>query len=138
MVTPPVPVPGCRRFEREQREVARAAAEVADEDRGRPGQSLLVGIRGGNRLVLEDRVDDPGQLERFAQACEREVVVLPAARDGEVHRTPDDRPRRQGTEAFFAGPDQPLHDQGDQLRERALPSADGGAGKAGIAQVRLQ
>ena len=49
-----------RRFEREQREVAGAAAEVADQDRRRPGESLLVGIRGGDRLVLEDRVADSG------------------------------------------------------------------------------
>ena len=61
-----------------------------------------------------------------------------ASRNRKVHRSSDDRPRRKAAQVLFGRVDQPLDDQGDELREGALPSTDCGPGEGGIAEVGLQ
>ena len=59
----------------EQREVAGAAAEVADEDGFRAGERGLVGGGRGERFELEGDVLEAGAGEGGAQSGEREGFV---------------------------------------------------------------
>ena len=81
----------------QQREVAGAAAEVADQEQLVALEAALVVAGGADRLVLEARRrGSPRCTSACAQARERERVVLVARGAHEAHRPPDHgRPHRR-------------------------------------------
>ena len=80
--------------DRDDREVAGAAAEVADENQLVALQPRLVRVRGGDRLVLEDDFVEAGEADRRHQPIRRERVELGIGRNREVHRAAEDDPPR--------------------------------------------
>src|SRR5947199_10559062 len=76
----------------QDREVARAAAEVRDEDELVVVEPAFVVV--GRRDGLEDKrhVVEPGAGETRAEARLRDVVVARTARAGEMDRAAHDRP----------------------------------------------
>ena len=122
----------------DDREVAGAAAEVADQDPLVALQPRLVGVRGRDRLVLEHDLVEAGEADRRQQTFGGERVELGVGRVGEVHRPAEDdpprrRPRREPELIAHV-----LADERDQLLERVVLRADAGSFERPVREVRLQ
>ena len=70
--------------------VARAAAEVANQDELVAIERLLVAVRRSHRLVLEHDVGEPALRNRGAQPSQRELVIFLIQRVGKMNRSADD------------------------------------------------
>ena len=81
--------------DRDDREVAGAAAEVADQDPLVAIQPRLVGVGGRDRLVLEDDLLEAGEPDRRQQTLGGEGVELGVGRVREMHRPAEDDPPRR-------------------------------------------
>ena len=124
--------------DRDDREVAGAATEVADQDPLVARQPRLVGVGGGDRLVLEDDLLEAGEPDGREQPPGGKGVELGVRRVGEVHRPPEDdpprrRPRREAEPVAHVPADQP-----DQLLEGEVLRADPGAVERAIGEVGLE
>ena len=100
--------------------------------------ALLVGIGGGDRFELEERIGNAGDLQRGSQPRQRQFVILLAARVSEMDRPADDDPARARARGSRGAGQQLLQDQADQRFERSLASADDRSGKTRIAEIGLE
>src|SRR5262249_1925744 len=87
-----IAVAPCAGPDAQDREVARPAAEVRDEDELVVVEPTFVVMGRRDRLEHEGHVVEPRAGEPRAEPCLRYVVVARAARPGELNRPPPDRP----------------------------------------------
>ena len=124
--------------DRDDREVARAAAEVADQDPLVALQSRFVRVGGRDRLVLEDDLLEAGEPDRRQQAVGGERVELGVGRVREMDRPAEDDPPRRRPRRKARAVAHVLADERDQLLERVVLRADAGAFERPVREVGLQ
>lgn len=123
----------------QQAEVARAAAEVGDEDQLVLGEPALVVIGRGHRLVLEhQRLGvEPGAAQRGTQPSHRVGVVLGRVGAGEAHRPANDDARRRAAAKPDRGGPEVGGDQADHHLQRVDRCEHLRRAKRPARQVRL-
>ena len=94
-----MPLVAVRRADLDEREVARAAAEVGDEHALIVIELRLVVVRGGDGLELEDDVGPADPREGLAEAARGEGLVLGGGGVREVNGATDDDARRRAARA---------------------------------------
>ena len=122
-----VPVAG---IEAQDREVAGATAEVADQHGGGLGERAGEAGAGGLRFQGERYVGQAGIRIGAAQPCRAQRVVDELA--GEAHRTADDDARGR----WYVG-EQGAQEAADQALQREGMAEDAGLGEAALRQVGL-
>ena len=116
-------------------EVARAAAEVADQDALVAREPGLVRVGRSDGLVFEGKLVEPRQAEGVTQPTLGKRVEVDVGRQREVHRPAEHRASRGRPRKMIADV---LPKQRDEPLEPEVFRADDGALEATVRQVRLQ
>lgn len=124
-----------RGAETDEREIARAAAEVAYQDEFVVIELALVVIGRRNRLELEGDVLEPGGLGRGAQACEGESLVFGSFSAGEVDGSAEDDARAEVAELRACGLSQLAQDDGNEVFYRVAAAVDDGVCEEAAGEV---
>src|SRR5262245_21986707 len=98
-------------------EVARAAAEVANQNQFVVTEPLLVAVCGGDRLVFKDDFGETAALDRRIQARDGEVIVSFDAGVREMDGPSRHQLSRQLRERAERSGEEMMQDEGDQVLE---------------------
>ena len=119
-------------------EVARAAAEIPDQDPFVAPETRLVGVRGGDRFVLVHDLVEAGHVHGRPQAVGREPIEVRVRRVGEMHGAPEhDPPRRRPRRKPEVVVQVPAEER-DQRLEGVVPGPDAGPLERPIGEIGLE
>ena len=122
----------------QQRKVAGAAAEVADQDQLVVVERRFVGIGRGHRLHLELHLLVAGELKRMAQTAQRVGFVLAVFRACKMHRTPHRGVAHRHAKLPLGMQAQVGQHARDQIFHGVMPPQNLGAGEQAAGQVALE
>ena len=122
----------------DQRKVAGAAAEVADQNQLVVIERGLVGVRRCDRLHLEVDGLESGVKKGLAKPLEREVVVVVGVRADEAHRASDGGVANGLAELLLGAQAKIGEDARDEVFDGVAAAKDLGPGQGAAGQVGLE
>ena len=122
----------------QNRKIARAAAEIADQNQLILLQRPLVAVRRRNRLVLEHNLVKAALLDGFQQARQREPIVAVVLRVREMDRPPHDDAARHRRERARRFDEQVVDDERNHVLQRVPLRKHAGGVEAPIGEVRFE
>ena len=107
-----------------QRGVARAAAEISDEQQFIVVEPARVKVSRSHRLILKLDGTDACLFQRLANAVQREIILSFVACVGISHRPPDDDGSLERAKLLFCDLTQVPQENGNEVFNRILPSVN--------------